>query len=121
MAETCQIIEQGLGKAAADTYRTNAANAEMAKAAQKIKPLNGKQTEYLYRLYHEKALSPYQVQLLLGVATPRRDLLPEVPISPIEADKFFRQLGRIVKNGQPQLELLETAVDSRGQGKGATR
>jgi len=29
LAETCLIIEEGLGKAAADVYRTNAANAEL--------------------------------------------------------------------------------------------
>jgi hypothetical protein len=32
LAEVCQIIEQGMGAAAADVYRTNAANAEMKKA-----------------------------------------------------------------------------------------
>jgi transposase len=31
LAETCQIIEEGMGKAAADVYRTNAAHAEMQK------------------------------------------------------------------------------------------
>jgi hypothetical protein len=32
LAEVCLIIEQGMGVAAADVYRTNAANAEMKKA-----------------------------------------------------------------------------------------
>jgi hypothetical protein len=31
IAEVCQIIEEGMGKAAADVYRTNAAHAEMQK------------------------------------------------------------------------------------------
>lgn len=31
LAEVCQIIEEGMGKAAADVYRTNAAHAEMQK------------------------------------------------------------------------------------------
>jgi transposase len=31
IAEVCQIIEEGLGKAAADVYRTNATHAEMQK------------------------------------------------------------------------------------------
>jgi len=31
LAEVCQIIEEGMGKAAADVYRTNAASAEMQK------------------------------------------------------------------------------------------
>jgi transposase len=33
LSEVCQIIEEGMGKAAADVYRTNAVNAEMVKPA----------------------------------------------------------------------------------------
>jgi hypothetical protein len=40
MRETCQIIEEGMGKAAADVYRTNAANAEVTKVTRNA--TNGK-------------------------------------------------------------------------------
>lgn len=81
-------------------------NAAKNLPAAKPKLPNGKQTEFLYRLYHEKALSPHQVQLVLGVAVPRRESLPEVPIDPLKADSLFRELENIGVHGRPQLELL---------------
>ena len=85
-------------------------NAAKSLPAAKPRLPNGKQTEYLYRLYHEKAISPYQVQLVLGVAAPRERPLPEVPVSLEQADSLFRELGSIAKNGRPQLELTEGAA-----------
>ena len=51
LAETCQIIEEGLGKAAADVYRTNAANAELAKQPKQVGLPAGAQMMALQKIY----------------------------------------------------------------------
>lgn len=98
LAESCHIIEEGLGKAAADVYRTNAVNAELANKAslpKSPKLPNGIQMTALCRLYERKAISAGQVQVLLGVASRVPEAIPSIPesvASPEVAEAEFSRL-----------------------------
>ena len=54
---------------------------------------NGKQLQELRLLVEKGSISSYQLQLLLGVATPRTPALPEVPATREEAEAAFREIG----------------------------
>lgn len=66
LAEVCQIIEEGMGADVANTFRTNAATAEMTKPA--ANKLNGKQMEYLYKMATAGMISPADVKAMLGAS-----------------------------------------------------
>jgi len=64
LAETCDIIESGLGKSAADVYRTNAANAELKKQPAKM---TGAYLAEINKAYDRSILSKNEARAMLGL------------------------------------------------------
>ena len=64
LAETCDIIEAGLGKSAADVYRTNAANAELKKQPAKM---TGAYLAEINKAYDRSILSKNEARAMLGL------------------------------------------------------
>ena len=64
LAEVCQIIEEGMGKAAADVYRTNAANAELKKQPVKM---TGAYLAEINKAYDRSILSKNEARAMLGL------------------------------------------------------
>ena len=83
--ETLAIIRAG-GKATLANLL--AENARKAMATTPKLP-NGTQLVALERMVEKKTISPYQAQLLLGVAAPRENPLPEVPATAEEGTRGF--------------------------------
>lgn len=89
LAESCLIIEEGLGKAAADVYRTNAANAELERRKAGAAPAPGGLTESMLHdmlAIYGKAEAAKRIDHLIGykepVALPAPRALPpldEIP------------------------------------------
>jgi type IV secretory pathway VirJ component len=102
--EVCQIIEEGMGKAAADVYRTNAVNAELAgkaKALPATSESDWRRIRELLRAVDHKALSPVQFQAMIGApmerqeaAEPKRTALP----APTEAIATDAQAAQVFNN-----------------------
>ena len=65
LQESCFIIETGLGKAAADVYRTNAVHAEQLKASQQPK-LSGALVNAMFRMYGQ-AEGQRRIDFMLGI------------------------------------------------------
>jgi hypothetical protein len=68
LAETCFIIETGLGKAAADVYRTNAVQAEQMKAAQAPK-VSGALVNAMFKMYGPIE-GQRRIDYMLGITAP---------------------------------------------------
>jgi hypothetical protein len=64
LAEVCDIIEAGLGKAAADVYRTNAANAELKKQPAKM---TGAYLAEINKAFDRSILSKNEARAMLGL------------------------------------------------------
>lgn len=64
LAETCQIIEEGMGADVANTFRTNAANAELSS---QVKKPNGAQLDALYKMVRDGMITKEQMQAILGI------------------------------------------------------
>jgi hypothetical protein len=111
--ETLAIVRAG-GKATLAALLEE--NAAKNLPAPKPRILNGKQLEYLYRMTEKKMISPYQVQLLLGVAIPRQNALPEVPASLEQGEAAFQEIMSRFSN--PKLpfrkhEMAKKAIEGR--------
>jgi len=79
-----------------------AENAAKSLPAPKPRLPNGKQLEELRLLHKDKVLSPYQVQLVLGVAVPRVDPFPEVPATQEQGEQAFELMrSRFSRPGLP--------------------
>lgn len=99
-----------------------AENATKTLPAPKPRLPNGKQLEELRRLHEAKVLSPYQVQLVLGVAIPRTPGVPEVPATPEQANAAFAELRKRFPGALPAPGLPAGAVDKAvAAGAGAFR
>lgn len=86
--ETLAIIRAGGKATLANLLAENAA--KRPAAAPKLP--NGTQLRELNRMAERRILSPYQVQLVLGVAVPRATPLPEVPATEAEALEGFARV-----------------------------
>lgn len=91
--ETLAIVRAGGKTTLAALLAENAA--KRPAAAPKLP--NGSQLAGLARLVEKKTISPYQAQLLLGVAIPRENPLPEVPMSAEEASAAFARIRATVE------------------------
>ena len=65
LAETCLIIEEGLGPAAANIYRTNAVHAEQLKASMQPK-VSGALVNAMFRMYGP-AEGQRRIDFMLGI------------------------------------------------------
>lgn len=68
--ESCQIIEQGLGQAAADVYRTNAAMAESRRRETKVTHVTGALAREARLAVQAKILTADDFRRLLGLLPP---------------------------------------------------
>lgn len=102
LAETCNIIEAGLGKAAADVYRTNAANSELKKQPAKM---TGAYLAEINKAFDRSILSKNEARAMLGLQ-PAQDHL-----------QIADGLGRISK----QAYAVEMKVREKEKAKQAAR
>jgi hypothetical protein len=102
LAETCDIIESGLGKAAADVYRTNAANAELKKQPAKM---TGAFLAEINKAYDRSILSKNEARAMLGLQPVQEQL------------QIADGLGRISK----QAYAVEMKVREKEQSKRESR
>lgn len=98
LSETIAIIRAGGKNTLADLLAENAKKVEAPKA---VRLPNGTQLRELRLMADKKYLSPYQVQLVLGVAVPRPETIPEIPATKAEADAAFAAMKRLY--GRPGL------------------
>lgn len=91
--ETLAIVRAGGKTTLAALLAENAA--KRPAAAPKLP--NGVQLHELGRLVEKHVISNYQAQLLLGVAIPRENPLPEVPMSAEEASAAFARIRAAVE------------------------
>jgi len=102
LAEVCDIIESGLGKAAADVYRTNAANAELKKQPAKM---TGAYLAEINKAYDRSILSKNEARAMLG-------------LQPIQETALITgDIGRISK----QAYAVEMKVREKEQAKKEAR
>lgn len=85
LAEVCLIIEEGLGKQAADVYRTNAANASLS-ASSCILP-SASHIRELRLAVRDKALTPTQFQMLIGLPKVEPETQALLPCGDLEYKK----------------------------------
>jgi hypothetical protein len=108
MAETCLIIEEGLGKAAADVYRTNAAQAELAlkpvPAAQRLP--SGAQMNAMARIYGANEAGRI-IKQLIGIRFPEEN--PE----PVGAGAVKREIMRQTMGAAHAIASREIAKAER--------
>jgi len=74
LAEVCQIIEEGMGPAAADVYRTNAVNAEMQKQATAPAQLSAAYLSQINKLHDKGLIEKAEVRAMLGLSTETKEL-----------------------------------------------
>lgn len=104
LEETCQIIEEGLGKAAADIYRTNAANASRPAP----RPLVSASLIRELRLAVKAGiLSPADPRRLLGLATPPRTEQGLTSEERAFVESAFGNLRKLSIDGPAAMSLFE--------------
>jgi hypothetical protein len=125
LAETCQIIEEGMGKDVADVYRTNAVNAEMAKAPTRpVEPPSSlpdwRRLKELRLLAEGGYIDARQVQLLIGAPISRRmvNRTRGVPLRiPTNRPARAAQTSHSYEEGVSIIEKLTYPIKVRDLGK----
>lgn len=92
LAETCDIIEEGLGKAA-DVYRTNAVNAEMAKRPEKAE-VSAAKISALIRATDKGYLTADQFRTMIGAPLIEPPKPPTVvPLAALPAPRVYKPIA----------------------------